>query len=189
MSTLPASLYRPELDPLWPRLRENERRAVSIWAEIKRRMDVADDKTAALVMVFHDFAGQVRSLTRSSVYRITRGLDTVGLEAVIGKAAVRRARGIRGGQGLPPAFVSFWRSLCGDHQRRKALSAWRHLMLDELIAGKIIPGYRTDWRGIFAAENPDVPVPEFCPYSAIHQGAGAFAPRGWNAPAPWWIAE
>ena len=98
MSTLPASLYRPELDPLWPRLRENERRAVSIWAEIKRRMDVADDKTAALVMVFRDFAGQVRSLTRSSVYRITRGLDTVGLEAVIGKAAVRRARGIRGGQ-------------------------------------------------------------------------------------------
>lgn len=180
MSTLPASLYRPELDPLWPRLRENERRAVSIWAEIKRRMDVADDKTAALVMVFRDFAGQVRSLTRSSVYRITRGLDTVGLEAVIGKAAVRRARGIRGGQGLPPAFVSFWRSLCGDHQRRKALSAWRHLMLDELIAGKIIPGYRTDWRGIFAAENPDVPVPEFCPYSAIHQGAGAFAPRGWS---------
>ena len=180
MAYLPASAYRPELDPLWPRLRETERQACSIWAEIKRRMDSAEDKTSELVMVFRDYSGKVRSLTRSSVYRILKGMETDGLEAVIGKAAVRRARGVAGGLGLPPAFISFWRSLCGDHQRRKGLSAWRHLMLDELIAGNQIPGYRTDWRGIFAAEYPDTPVPEFCPYTAIHQGAGAFAPKGWS---------
>ena len=172
--------FRPELDPLWPRLTEAERGLASTWREIFRRMDRAADKGAELMLIVRDFGGTVGHVTRSTVYRKRDGVRTLGLEAVVGRAAIRRARGINGGTRLPPAFIAFWRQLCGEHQRRKTLSAWRHLMRDFLIAGETIPGYRTDWRGIWLSEHPGRLLPESCPYTDSWQGAAACAPAGWS---------
>ena len=172
--------FRPELDPLWPRLTNDERALCSAWKEIFRRMDAASDKSAALVIIQREFGATVGSVSRSTVYRKQAAGAACGVEAIVGRAAVRRARGMRGGSKLPPAFISFWRQLCGEHQRRKVLSAWRHLMRDFLIAGETIPGYGTDWRGIWLLEHPERLLPSACPYTASHEGAAACAPAGWS---------
>ena len=172
--------FRPELDPLWPRLTNDERALCSAWKEIFRRMDAASDKSAALVIIQREFGATVGSVSRSTVYRKQAAGAACGVEAIVGRAAVRRARGMRGGSKLPPAFISFWRQLCGEHQRRKVLSAWRHLMRDFLIAGETIPGYGTDWRGIWLMDHPERLLPSACPYTASHEGAAACAPAGWS---------
>lgn len=176
--------FRPEMDSLWPRIREDERRTVSAWNEIGRRLRAAADKTAELQLVVREYSavlGGGRPLSRSTVYRKLDGMRRLGaVEGVLPAAAVRRARGIVHAPSLPPLFIAHWRELCGMHQRRKTLSAWRHLMRDELMAGLIIPGYATNWQGIFADENPGRVVPATCPYTDCHCGAAACAPHGWS---------
>ena len=61
--------FRPELDPLWPRLTNDERALCSAWKEIFRRMDAASDKSAALVIIQREFGATVGSVSRSTVYR------------------------------------------------------------------------------------------------------------------------
>jgi len=172
--------FRPEVDVLWPKLTNDDRTLCSTWKEIFRRMDAASDKTAALVLVQKDFGGMVGKISRSTIYRKKDGVRSLGLEAILGRAAIRRARGISSGTKLPPAFISFWRQLCGEHQRRKVLSAWRHLMRDHLMAGEMIAGYGTDWRGIWLVEHPGKLLPSSCPYTDAHEGSAACAPAGWS---------
>lgn len=172
--------FRFELDPLWPRLSDTDRHFASLWAEVARRMTGAKDKTAEVVRVQRDFTASLGPLSRSTIYRKVDAMKARGLVGVVSVAAIRRAQGVTAAPSLPPSFVSFWRSLCGDHQRRKTLPAWRRLMRDYLMAGRIIPGYSLDWRGIWAKEHPGEVVPERCPYTDIHQGAGACSPRGWS---------
>lgn len=175
-----STTFRPELDTLWPKLTNAERSLCSTWKEIFRRMAAASDKSAEIVLIQREFGALVGSVSRSTVYRKRDASRVQGIEAIIGRAAVRRARGMRGGSKLPPAFIAFWRELCGAHQRRKVLSAWRHLMRDYLIAGQTIPGYRTDWRGIWLVEHPGRLLPEACPYTDCHEGRAACAPAGWS---------
>ena len=61
--------FRPELDPLWPRLTNDERALCSAWKEIFRRMDAASDKSAALVIIQREFGATVGSVSRSTVCR------------------------------------------------------------------------------------------------------------------------
>lgn len=185
MKIVPTDL-RPELDALWPRLRNEERARVSAWCEIARRMSVAADKTGELALVLRQFAAVVPHISRNTVYRKMEGIRARGpVAGVLGRAAVDRARGVSRGTSLPPGFVSHWRSLCGDMQRGKTLAAWRRLM-GELLDGRVMPGYGKDWRGIWLGEHPGEPLPTdclgraVCPYSKTHAGPGACAPRGWS---------
>ena len=46
---------RPEVDDLWSKLTNDERNLVSTWYEIARRMMVAHDKGAELVMILKTY--------------------------------------------------------------------------------------------------------------------------------------
>lgn len=188
---------RPELDALWPRLRNDERQLVSTWCEIARRMSVAADKTGELALVLRQFATLVPHLSRNTVYRKVDGVRARGpVAGVLGKAALDRAAGRGRGTALPPGFVAHWRALVARHQRQKTLPAWRALMR-ELASGAVMPGYGKDWRGIWLDEHPGEMLPtdaagnQICPYTDVHAGPRACAPRGWSyaslvarAPAP-----
>ena len=171
-------MLRIELDPLWPGLSDAARAEASAWADVARRMLAADDKGLELVRCRQDYGGLLKRVGRGTVYRKIKAVTSKGLEGILSKAEMRRAKG--GGPcetSLPPAFVAWWRGLCGMHQRRKGLSVWRSVMRDWLAAGKVIPGYGLDWRGIWLADNGGV-VPSECPYSDDHRAG--LHPRGWG---------
>lgn len=174
-------VMRPEADPLWCRLDEESRRVASAWGEIARRLNSADDKMAEIVRIQGEYARLLGGkVSHTTIYRKVDALEKFGVAGVVKAAAVRKARGVTSAPSLPPAFVKFWRSLVLEHQRLKTLSAWRLLMRQHLLAGRVIPGYGCDWRGIWADENPGEIVPALCPYTDAHQGAAANAPRGWS---------
>jgi len=76
---------------------------------------------------------------------------------------------------LPPGFVGFWHELCFQSQRVTS-AAYRALFHDWLMAGKVIPGYDTDWRGILARDFPDyVGDDTACPFKPYD-----FTPVGWG---------
>lgn len=174
-------MARVELDPAWSRLRDDERAQASAWAEVYRRMVMADDKTAALALCRREF-GVLLPTSTSTIYRRITAITKCGLEGAIGARALRRAESIDTGLPctLPMRFVAWWQGLCGTHQRRKCLSVWRHVMRDWLIAGKIVPGYELDWRGLWLKENGGGMVPSRCPYTDVHAGPTARAPQGWS---------
>lgn len=176
---------RPELDPLWPRLKDAERTFVSTWCEIARRMTTAHDKTSELALVIRQFGPVVKHISQNTVYvKIGRLREYGPIHGLLNKTSIARARGRYRDTNLPPGFVSFWKSLCGDHQRQKKLSAWRELMR-RLIRGDKIPGYETDWRGIWLKEHPGEILPTdaagnpVCPYNLIHNSGAACQPKGW----------
>jgi len=159
-------MLRIELDPLWYSLSDKARAKASAWAEVARRMEAEPDKTMALISCRRDFRGILNSVGRGTVYRKIKSLRERGLEAVLSKAELRRAGfACAAPSRYPEAFVNWWKGLCGLHQRRKCLSVWRALMRDWLAAGKVIPGYNSDWRGIWLAEHAGGIVPDACPYS------------------------
>lgn len=181
---------RPEVDDLWSKLTNDERRLVSTWYEIARRMLVARDKGAELVIILKTYKPIVGKISQSGIYRKVAAIRTsngsIAASGILHPSAIRRAKGLVRKTVLPPGFVSWWRSLCGDHQRQKTLSVWRHVMRDWLMAGRIIPGYRKDWRGIWVAEHPGEMLPRDilgnpkCPYTDVHTGPEACAPMGWS---------
>lgn len=184
MKLMPFEL-RPELDPLWPRLKDSERAVVGAWCEIARRMCAAHDKTSELALVIREYAPVVRHISQNTVYvKIGRLRERGPIEGLLNKTAIMRARGRYRDTSLPPGFVSFWKSLCGDHQRGKKLPAWRELMR-RLVRGDKIPGYETDWRGIWLKEHPGEMLPTdaagnpACPYNLIHNSKAACQPKGW----------
>ena len=82
----------------------------------------------------------------------------------------------KGNAGLPETFVAWWRALCKVQGKTRSMT-WRYLLREWLIAGRVIPGYGTDWRGIWLAENGGV-VPNECPYSD-NPGDRKY-PKGWG---------
>ena len=189
MPVLPSPLQRAgdlemarfDLDPAWSRLTDPEREQASAWAAVFRRMRLAKDKGAELQLCRRDFAGILGGMSTGTVYRRLAAIAAAGIAGAVTAHALRRAQGISHAEAvLPEGFISFLRGLCGLHQRRKFRAVWRHLQRDWLIAGKTIPGYGTDWRGIWLAENQGGVVPERCPYTDIAAGPGACSPHGWS---------
>jgi len=165
---------RPEIDALWPKLSTAQRREAGLWVDIIHRMDRAPAaaKGAELALVLRDYAG-LKGLSKTSVYRKLAAFRARGVAGIVHGSIVKRVCGE--GSGLPQAFIAWWHGLCGLHQRQKAAAVYRHLFIEHLQAGAIIPGYNTDWRGIWAAEHPHREVPTRCPYSV-----GGQHPRGWS---------
>jgi len=165
---------RPEMDSIWPKLSTEQRVEAGLWVDIIHRMDraPANAKGAELSLVLRDFAG-LKGLSKTTVYRKIERFHAKGVAGIVHGSLVKRVCGE--GSGLPQEFIAFWHGLCGLHQRQKAMSVYRNLFIDHLQAGKIIPGYATDWRGIWAAENPQREVQRFCPYAI-----GGQHPHGWS---------
>ena len=166
-------------DPLWPLLGDAERRVVIAWETIAVRLMGATDKTRELQRIRRDFAGILRGLSKGTIYRKVAALSELGAEGVLGTAALRRL-GQKDGSRLPKAFILYWRQLCADNQRMKALNVWQMLMRN-LKGGVIIPGYDMDWRGIWLSEHPGriLPNTEECTVYAVDHRRNAH-PRGWS---------
>jgi len=73
---------------------------------------------------------------------------------------------------LPTDFVKFVRALVCKHG---VSPAYRSLFYDYLIRGKVIPGYGTDWCGIYSIEHDGWPTPQHCPYIP-----NVNTPKGWS---------
>jgi hypothetical protein len=174
-------MARFDLDPVWSRLADPDRERASAWSAVFRRMRLATDKGAELQLCRRDFAGVLGSMSTGTVYRHLAAIGELGLGGAVTAHALRRAAGVSYAEtALPAGFIAWWQGLCGLHQRRKVRAVWRHLMREWLIAGKTIPGYDMDWRGIWLAEHPGGVVPERCPYTDIAAGPVAHAPHGWS---------
>lgn len=175
------TLIRPEADPIWHKLTNAQRREVSLWCEMIRIYDAAPDKAAALDRIRFEYEPQLGyPVTRATFLRKRKAVADSVIVAVLGSCKVRIAQGVVRASRLPPAFVSWLRSLCGDMQRRKFQPVFRRV-ITELRMGSIIPGYDTDWRGIWAAEHPGQAVPPVCPYNEIiERKRGGRQPSGWS---------
>ncbi len=162
-------MLRPELDPGWAALSYDERREIEVWLRLVRRIETATDKTAEVQRIIRDY-GHLRGVSQSTLYRkrdLWRRHGVAGL--------MRRSRHVRGVRvGLPTEFVQWLQGRCGLNQRAKFAAVYRHLFCDWLLAGKMIPGYDADWRGIWSAENGR-DAPAECPYR-LHDAT----PRGWS---------
>lgn len=165
---------RPEMDVIWPKLSTAQRLEAGVWVDIIHRLDraPATAKGAEMSLILREYAG-VKGLSKSTIYRKAEAFKAKGVAGIVHGSLVKRVTGE--GSGLPKEFIAFWHGLCGLHQRQKAAAVYRHLFLEHLTAGKIIPGYALDWRGIWAQENPGREVPARCPYSV-----GGQHPHGWS---------
>lgn len=178
-------ILHPEVDPAWSRLTNEQRSEVSITVEFFQQFLRAENKDAALYILNKRFAPSLGyEITKPTLYRKLKAIET-GIvngvvEGVLGSAKYRKAMGKSGSTKLPPAFVSWFVSFCIQNQRRKFLTVWRELINFHLRAGKIIPGYGKDWRGIYAEQNEGKPIPRECPYNAVYKGWGACQPDSWS---------
>lgn len=168
------TMTRPEMDAIWPKLSTAQRLEAGQWIQILHRLERASDnqKGAELSLIMREHAG-LKGLSKSTIYRKLDAFKAKGVAGIVHGSLVKRVTGA--GSGLPKEFVAFWHGLCGLNQRQKAAAVYRHLFIEHLCAGKIIPGYGTDWRGIWAGENEGREVPSRCPYSV-----GGQHPHGWS---------
>lgn len=170
-------LMRASADRLWARLGDEERRVVCAWEAIGRRLEGAKDKQRELRLIRTDYAGLLRGLSKGTIYRKLAALRAEGPAGVLGSAA-RRRLGQSGRTALPAAFVLAWRRRCTGNNRGKVLTCWNDLMTELVKKDVVIPGYGTDWRGIWLGEHPGCVVPARCPYAVDHRRNAH--PRGWS---------
>ena len=164
----------PQFFNIYTALTLAQRNEFNMWLTIINRVAQASEKNTEIASIIRDYAG-TKGITRSSIYRKIDAYNKHKEMGIISKTAMRRIAGERGG--LPKEFVDFWLSLCGDMQRQKVMSAHRTLW-NFLMSGKTIPGYNTNWEGMWRAQFPDTPPPERgCPRE--YTNALKF-PKGWS---------
>jgi len=149
------------------RLNWEERGKARLWMVILTEFDRAADKGPAMVELQKRFGHQVQ-FSRGTLYRRLAAYRAAG---VAGLSQAPRGKVHE----LPEAFVELcWRRKVMENQRKIA-PAYRSLFFDELLQGKVIPGYDTDWRGIWRAEHDGCVPPDECPYTPHH-----YTPEGWS---------
>jgi len=147
-----------------------ERDQVRVWVDIVEQFRRADNKSLALETLNQEYAHLVR-FSRGTLYRKVSAYEANG---VLGLFPGRVRRMIEEQTPLPPRFIEFWQRLCCDNQRKTA-PAFRSLYYDHLTAGRVIPGYETDWAGIFRLQHPGWSAPAACPYEPH-----SCEPDGWS---------
>jgi hypothetical protein len=147
-----------------------ERRRVTTWLEVIEIFESADNKGLALETLRAEYGHLVR-MSQGTLYRKLAAWRDDGIYGLL-PARIRNRILIQ--QALPHDFIEFWQDLCCANQR-KTSPAWRSLYFDHLMPGRRIPGYDSDWRGIFSSEHPGWAIPDACPYAP-----GAAEPRGWS---------
>jgi hypothetical protein len=149
-----------------------ERAPVTLWQDVLRRFEAAPDKGEAMRTLTTEYAG-VLKISQGTLYRKLEAYRKEGLAALFPRAARRR---ILRESRLPTAFVTWWQTLCCDSQRMTGTAAaYRSLFNDHLGAGRVIPGYNTDWRGIWTLDHDGAQPPEVYPYVPDKT-----TPHGWS---------
>lgn len=151
-------------------LNEADRVAVQMWLRLLDGFEAAEDKGAALASILAEHRGDLR-LSRGTFYRHLAAYREGGARALM---PLRERRRLDEATHLPMGFMAFWQQHCYSNQRRIA-PAYRSLFFDWLMAGKVIPGYDTNWEGIWRAAHPGWDVPAACPYRP-----GVSVPAGWT---------
>lgn len=142
------------------------------WQKILERYETAPDKGAVTLEIRQTF-----NVPQTTLYRNLQAFRKLGVAAFL-PVGVRRRLGAKL-LNIPAGFIPFWQCLCEENQRKIA-PAYRSLFFDHLLPGKIIPGYGekgegADWRGIYAQEHPEWPIPQECPYRPYDA-----TPDGWS---------
>lgn len=172
----------PQTDSLWSKITQEERREVSTWVAILKDFENYKSMPTAQRLGFINakYASTLgREIAKPTLYRIRAAVGSGVILAVLGATAVRRAKGVKRSTEMPPLFISFVRKIFMGMQRDKFKPVFEELIY-RLRRGDVMPGYGTDWRGIYAGENPGSLVPEVCPYNDLIGGAAACQPRGWS---------
>lgn len=153
-------------------LKFDERRPVLMWQDVLNRFDSARNKGLELAELKREFDG-ILKISEATLYRkLTRYRE----EGILSLFPLRARKRVLKDTSLPNGFIPWWQTLCCDSQRMTGTSAaYRSLFHDWLCAGKVIPGYGTDWRGIYSMEHDGAPAPAVCPYipDRVH-------PDGWS---------
>ena len=147
-----------------------DRKPVMRWLAVLERFEAAENKGDALAALQREYAPVMR-ISQGTFYR----KRTAWLEdGIYGLLPAKWRRAMADNAPLPLAFLEFWQEQCFTNQR-KTSAAYRSLFWDYLLAGRVIPGYETDWEGIYLMEHPGHTAPARCPYFP-HE----CTPRGWS---------
>lgn len=170
------SVPREELAALAAIVPIEERMRLRVWLDVLSRYLAAGDKAAAIDHLVAEYTGRVK-ISGATIYRNLDAWRALGWTALLRK----RWRNAYLAEAQPADdFLEFvaqlWKPLCERSQRCTA-AAYRSLFHDYLGAGKLIKGYKADWRGIWRAEHKGMQVPARCPYKP---GVRNAHPRGWS---------
>ncbi len=139
----------------------DERADIGNWMDAIKEFNAAGDKHAALKTLQQRYTGKL-NITRATLYRKIKAFKR---EGAIGLLPDRARRRLHEDTSIPPDFIAFVQQIACESQRMQGFSAaYRSLFADHLCVGKVIPGYNTDWRGIYSNEHGGVPAPRICPY-------------------------
>ena len=172
----------PQTETLWSKITNEERSRVSTWVAILKDFDNYRSMPTAQRIAFINskYAAKLgREITKPTLYRVRDAVNNGIIEGIIGRAAVDRALGKKSSANLSPLFIAYVVRKFMGMQRDKFKPVYEEVIFD-LRRGDVIPGYGTDWRGIYADENPGSMVPERCPYNALIGGVAACHPNGWS---------
>ena len=172
----------PQTETIWSKITNKERSRVSTWVEILKDFDNYRSMPTAKRIAFINSKYAVklgREITKPTLYRVRYAVRKGVIKGIIGRAAVDRALGKKRSDNLSPLFIAYVTRKFMGMQRDKFKPVYEEVVF-ELRRGDVIPGYGTDWRGIYAEENPGSIVPELCPYNAKISGLAACHPVGWS---------
>jgi len=153
-----------------------ERERVQTWFDILTAFEKAPDKGLAVLELCEKYAGAVK-ISAQTIYRKAEAARLQGWPGLLRKKYLNDYMDETNASSEMEAFVAqCWKPLCESSQRVTA-AAYRSLILDHLIAGKTIPGYETDWRGIWLLDHKgkNMRCPDTCPYQLDKN-----YPRGWS---------
>lgn len=149
----------------------DERHAVMQWKDALEAFSAAQQKAGMISVLQERFPAL--EITRPTLYRKLAAYQEHGLA---GLACVRSRRKLSIDTSLPPGFIAFVQQLACESQRMTGFAAaYRSLFDDHLRAGRVIPGYDTDWAGIYSREHQGAPAPARCPYVP-----NRCTPNGWS---------
>jgi len=150
-----------------------ERKTVLLWQKLVQQLAGAENKSEMAGQIVEATRGHLR-ISRATLYRKLEAYRAEGVAGLFGAAARNR---LYAEISIPPAFVEHcWKVVACQSQRHQGTAAaYRSLFYDWLIPGKVLPGYETDWRGIYSREHDGAPAPAHCPYIP-HR----CTPRGWG---------
>jgi len=139
----------------------DERADIGNWMDAIKEFNAAGDKHTALKTLQQRYAGKL-NITRATLYRKIKAFTR---EGAIGLLPDRARRRLHEDTSVPPDFIAFVQQIACESQRMQGFAAaYRSVFYDWLIPGKVIPGYGSDWRGIYSREHDGSPAPQHCPY-------------------------
>lgn len=166
----PALRYTVPLEdmPTFAQLSPDDRAEVELWLKIFDEFSGADNRCATLQRLVLSHKHRTR-ISQGTVYRKLERYRAEGWRCLVHGAKLRAVDA----RALPQPFVAHWQARCLDNQRKVA-PAYRSLFFDDLIPGKVIPGYG-DWRRVWKSEHPGWSLPDSCPYRPYDN-----TPNGWG---------